>query len=491
MSLTILNVLLISTLILLLPIYWWMAKLHTFAIINTKTIVTKNWLVFLATLVILRATMGLLSSFDYFHLSVISYFYPIRIAYPNYHILFGIPYIFATIFIVIYLRQICAYIASKRSRYYLLWLFAITLSMFFGAIHGGLIDGNIGIANASDHLHDASLNSTLLEIFKTHADRVAGHIKPEYNAAHTVSHPSFSLAYWHVMVGSVHPFIFSLCNVLFFAVSFPILYWSLTRQFENINAIQATVACMITPALLIYGRADDAIYYGFATMIMAISAIAISEKRYWLTFCVGLLFALAMNFSYASLILLPALILFNANEPLNKCWHTLRVVTPHALLIILMVICIMSFMQHSLGYHYINEFIACAKHSAGNNIVDMYHHGLYGQILNARIMSVSDILLFGGPFFLYVLYTLLKGINSNIGSWPIKNIALAVCLVVLMIHSNGPGEQARPWGSLYLLISIPWFAGVLNQEDETTRWWLIRAQLFWALLLQIPLNFGW
>lgn len=491
MSLGFSNIFLCSSLLLIPLLVWSLKNLDRWTSNTTKTLVVRNWMAFIIFVFALRAIVGALSISGIFNHWSVGKFYPIRIAFPNYDIIVGLPYVAITILILIFMRHIGQYILSRPSRYFLLLILAMVLSILFGAMHGGIITGNIGIANDEHHLYDASLNPTTSQIFTTHANRVAEKLKPFYLAAHTLSHPSFSLAYWQIMLYKFPPYIFSLVNVFIFSLSFPIVYWSLARSCSNTQAFQATLVCMLTPALLIYGRADDVIYYSLAAIIMALSHVAIREKRYDLTFLIGILFALAMNFSYASLILLPALLLFNASEPLAKCWQYLRLAIPHVFLIITIVICIIAYMQHLLGYNYITEFLACAKHSASNNIVNMLHNRIYGQILNARVMSVCDILLFGGPFFLYVLYILIKGINLKFVSWPIKNIALTICLVVLMLNSNGPGEQARPWGSLYLLIGIPWFSTLLQQETENTTWWIIRIQLIWALALQVPLNFGW
>jgi len=62
---------------------------------------------------------------------------------------------------------------------------------------------------------------------------------------------------------------------------------------------------------------------------------------------------------------------------------------------------------------------------------------------------------------------------------------------VLIVNSNGPGEVSRPWGSIYLVVGIIWFAELLKHEEESTRWWIIRSQLLWGLTLQTILNFGW
>jgi len=64
-------------------------------------------------------------------------------------------------------------------------------------------------------------------------------------------------------------------------------------------------------------------------------------------------------------------------------------------------------------------------------------------------------------------------------------------MLVLTINSNGPGEVSRPWGSIYLIVGLMWFTELLKHEDDDTRWWIIRAQLLWALALQTTLNFSW
>ena len=491
MQVNILNILLISTLVIALPIIHWMKGAYLRDMNPTAARVLKNWLMFIVAILLLRALVGTLFMVGGFSHWSVQKFYPIRIAYPNYGILGGLPYVVIGFGILVYLRDICNFTASSPSRYVLLAAFSIVLSVTYGGIHGGLITGNIGVAGGSNHIHDASLNATVAETFSTHSDRIAGQIEPGYKAAHTLSHPAGSLAYWQFMTRAVSPVVFSLVNVVILSFAFPVMYWALRRHHPDKDAIQVVIGCMVTPAILVYGRSDDAIYYAFAAVIMAISYISIKERRYLLTLATGVLLAVAMNISYASFILLPALMSFNTNEQLKKILTHLRLVAPHALLIAAVAIIVIGVIQKYFGYMYLDSFLASVAHNAGSNIVHMLRAGRYWIIINDRVMAICDFLLFGGPLLLHMLYQLFKGADWNIGGWFIRNTTLSVLMLVLMVNSNGPGEVSRPWGSVYLIIGFICFAHALTHEDEKSRWRMIQAQFLWALVLQTTLNFGW
>ena len=491
MQIDLLNILLISTLVIALPIIQWMRGSALRDMNPTEARVIKNWLIFMIAILFLRAVVGTIFMVGGVSHWSIQKFYPIRIAYPNYGILGGLPYVVIGFIILAYLPSICHFISSNRSRYVLLWAFSVVLSITFGGIHGGIITGNIGVSGALDHIHDASLNRTIAETFSTHTDRITGHLEPGYKAPHTLSHPAGSLAYWQFMTHATSPIVFSLINVFILSLAFTVMYWALRRHYPDKDASQVIIGCMVTPAILIYGRSDDAVYYAFAAVIMALSYISIMERRYMLTLGIGVLLAVAINISYAALIMVPALLTFTTNERLNKLWTHIRLVTPHALIIAVVVIFMTSVTRKYLGYSYLDAFLASVDHNSGSNIVHMLGNGYYWVILNDRIMTICDFLLFGGPLFLYLFYRLCKGADWKIVGWRIRNIALSVLMLVLIVNSNGPGEVSRPWGSIYLVVGIIWFAELLKHEEESTRWWIIRSQLLWGLTLQTILNFGW
>lgn len=487
----VLNFSLISTLLIAPLLLKWLRVPARSLINQTEDLIIRKWIIFLIIIIFIRAMVGaIFMGGDFSHWSV-QKFYPIRIAYPNYGILSGLPYVAIGFVILYYLRSICNLISLNRSRYFLLWAFSVVLSLVYGAIHGGLVVGNIGVSAVLETVHDATLNATMEDVFSTHIDRITGRLEPPFKAVHTISHPAGSLAYWQFMTNAVSPIFFSIFNVFILSLAFPVMYWALRRRHSDKDAIQVVICCMVTPAILVYGRSDDAVYYAFAASILAISYISIAESRYLLTLGVGVLLALAMNISYASFILLPALLSINTSERLNKIWLHMRVVAPHAIIMTAAVIIMIGVMQYYYNYNYFDVFLAAARHNARSNIVNMLREGSYWEIVNSRIMTVSDILLFGGPLFLYLFYKLLKNVDLKFSGWRIKNIALTVLMSVLMINSNGPGEISRPWGSIYLMIGFVWYVFIFNHETEKTRWWIIRIQLFWALMLQTLLNFGW
>src|SRR3990172_3270511 len=192
MQVNLLNILLISTLVIALPLIQWMRGSALRDMNPTKARVIKNWLIFIIAIVFLRAVVGTIFMVGGVSHWSIQKFYPIRIAYPNYGILGGLPYVIVGFIILAYLRAICNFIFSSRKRYFLLWAFSAVLSIIYGGIHGGITTGNIGISGALDHIYDASLNTTIAETFSTHTDRITGHVKPGYKTAHTLSHPAGS-----------------------------------------------------------------------------------------------------------------------------------------------------------------------------------------------------------------------------------------------------------------------------------------------------------
>lgn len=487
------NMLLVSGLVAV-PLYLFARGPRINAMPSTHRTLVRQWLHFLVVVLVIRFTFGALffaADIDLSRVWAGGYFYPIRIAYPNWGLLKGLPYLLFCILVVMNLNRIRDYIGSSRWKYFLLWFFAAVFLLSFGGIHGGLVEGNIGVSSSATHLADIQLNSTVKEVFATHTNRILGRITPSYQAAHSLSHPAGSIAYWQVIAGHVSPFFFSVVNVLLFSIAFPSLYWALGRRFNDAAALQGTLACLAFPALLIYGRADDAVYYSLAAIVAALSVVAVREGNYFLTLAVGIVFSVAMNFSYAAVVLVAAVFFFDTELPLSQVTKYIRSVFPHLLVVLAVAFLSTTAIALWSDYHWLDAFIASVRHNESSTLRELFRRGEYGRVINDRIMAISDFLIFGGPLLLLLLRRLLVDPVGKITDCRIKDLALAALFVMLVINSNGPGEVSRPWGSLFLLIGFYWLADLLMKEDENTRWWIIKSQFWWALALQTILNFDW
>lgn len=449
------------------------------------------WFYFLISVLAIRIIAGLVLLLTNIDLPGIGKFYPIRIAYPNYDLLKGTLFILICLIFFSHINKIRVVITQSKLKYPLIWIFSVILLLCFGGIHGGLSTGNAWMASSMDHIADANLNNTISDLFATHVNRIMGLITPNYQAPHSLSHPAASLAYWQLMLRYTTPFIFSVINVMLFSLAFPTMCWSLRKFTDDATAISGTLLCLIIPALLIYGRSDDAVYYAFASIIFSLLSVAIKDKNYLLTILASIFFIVAINISYAAIVLLPAVFSLNAAIQFNKIMQYIRQVIPH-LLILLCILILSLFMEKGFfHYNWLAGFMASVNHNQGTNILSMIKRGLYVRAISDRIMVFYDFLIFSGPAFLYLFITLIKNKNKAFTKWQLKNISLVILLLILAINSNGPGEVARPWGSLFILIGFSWFPELINNNSALTSRFLLGAQFAWALILQIFLNFSW
>ncbi len=487
---TLLVVLLLGTMLPALAAIYWVRRSPISQERNARNEIVLLWFYFLAIVIVTRLVAGLLI-LSGSYLPAATYFYPIRIAGPNWQLLEGLPYLILCLLALFYLPQIAVYIRDKHLAHLLLWVFSAGLLLSFGAIHGGPVAGNIGISDSAEHLSDARLNATVWDVFATHTDRIMGRVSPPYRAPHSTSHPATSVVYWHLAARAISPLVFSLINVLLFAAVFPVIYWCLSRRFDNETAMQATLGCLVIPGLLIYGRSDDAVLYGLAGSAMALSLVAVSERRYELTAGAGLMAALGLNKSYAAIILLPAMSSFIAAVPLKKIWqHTYRI-APHVLIVLAIISLVVYSMWLATSFDLLKSFQVSVDYNRPTHILSVLRRGDYAAALSDRLMAWGDFLIFSGPLLLYLIVTLVRRWTPSPPSWQLRNVALTVLLCVLAVNSSGAGELARPWGSVYLLIAICWLPEFLQNHDRATRWWLIRTQFGWAIFLQTILNFVW
>lgn len=490
-SINVLNIILLASSVTIPALYYSTRHINIWYTDETRISIVRYWLYFLILIVSLRTLVGLGFLVTGNELYGIAKFYPIRIAYPNYEFLHGIPYMVLCIAIFFSIHRIGLYISKSNWRYPLMWCFSVILLLAFGGIHGGLVTGNLGISSSVAHLADASINMTVTDTLVTHVDRIVGNVTPAYQAPHSMSHPVGSIIYWQIITKYLPPFMLSVINVMLFSLVFPVILWALRKRLNKMVALQGTLICLMLPAMLIYGRSDDAIFYAFAGIIISLTYVAISEKRYGLTIIVALLLFSALNYTYAALIMLPAMYSFNSDVRLSEVFEYIRLILPHIVISVSIIALSIFILSEVTSFSLLDSFRASVKHNAGSNIVALLDLGKYGRVINDRIMAISDFLIFGGPVFLYLLVQWFRNWNSHITNWHLKNIALFVLLFVLIVNSNGPGEVSRPWGGIYLLIAFCWITKFLRKETEETRWWVIRVQFAWALTLQIPLNYGW
>lgn len=491
LNVNILNILLIATVVFVPVLYLLSRRLQKWKLSETVESIIRYWLYFLIYIVVLRAAVGIWFLLSNSELYGIAKFYPIRIAYPNYEILWGIPFVILCVGILVKLPQIANYIENHSKKYLLVWLFSSFVLLSFGAIHGGPITGNIGISNSVEHIFDTEITQSVAETFATHTDRIKGDIEPGYQAPHSMSHPAAAVAYWQVLRNNTNAFIFSAINVLLFALAFPLIYWALKRRIDETSAMQITLACLLIPSFLIYGRSDDAVYYAMAAAMMLFTYIAVQEKKYHFAIAAGFALAIGINYSYAALIMLPAMFAFNTDIRFFQLWEYIKKIIPHVIIIILVLIASISFITATTGFNLTDGFRASVDHNKSSNIVALLEAGRYARVINDRVMASSDFLLFGGPLFLYMFVRWIQNRSWDIKNWKIKNIALTVLLMTLVINSNGPGEVSRPWGALFMLVAICWFTEFFQKESSENRWALIRVQFAWALILQTPLHFVW
>ncbi len=490
-DISVLNLLLLLSGLFVPLLFASLGKLNGMQIEINLRCVLKYWLYFIISIMCLRLVAGFILTLSGSELFGVAKFYPIRIAYPNYDVLKGLPYLLLCLAALWRLDRIHDFILGSRWKYVVVWAGAVCLLLLFGGIHGGFTAGNIGISNSVEHVADASLNATVRDVFLTHTDRVNGLLKPSYVAPHSTSHPAASIAYWQILTKSVTPLVFSIINVLLFALAFPVIFWALRRRYDDSLAIQGTMVCLLIPAMLIYGRSDDAVYYMFAIVVVAIISVALYESRYSLTLLASGFTFLALNYSYAAVVLLPAALSFSTNTTLSRLWGYVRQVCPHALILIGAVLLALLVEFWATGYEWLRAFQASVHYNHGSTIVPMIVGGEFARVFNDRIMAIYDFIIFSGPLFMYLFIELIRQRSKRIGEWQIRNVALVVLLCLLAINSNGPGEVSRPWGSLFMIIGFFWLTGMISQKIKSIRWSLLRTQFAWSLLLQTPINYGW
>ena len=248
---------------------------------------------------------------------------------------------------------------------------------------------------------------------------------------------------------------------------------------------------MFIPSYLVYGRSDDAVFYAIAASTMVFTCISIKEKNYQYSALAAFTLAVGLHYSYAALVLFPAVLSFNSEIKLKELWSYLKTILIPSILLALFTLLFLTVYSTATNFNLIEAFSASVNHNSGSNIFSFLDQGKFERILNDRFMAFSDFLIFGGPVFFFLFYGSCKGFNLKFREWKLKNVALSVLLLVLFVNSNGPGEVARPWGMLFVLIALIWVKDLFERESELYGWWAIRLQLIWGLFLQTFLHFSW
>ena len=484
------NLLLIAT-ILAIPVLLWALKFvngRPFSEPQRDTLVI--WIYFLISIVIIRALVGIILIISNRELYGVAAFYPIRIAYPNYDILRGVGYLLPFAILVSYLPKISHIVFNGRLKPLKIWLFSVVILLMFGAIHGGIIEGNTVLSNSEHHLFDTRINPNIEDTFATHTDRIAKKIEPSYQAPHTMSHPATALVYWQVFRETTNAFVFSAINVGLFSLAFPLIYWALRRVKDSTLAAQVTLFSIFIPSFLIYGRCDDAVFYAVAVSTMVFTSLFIKEKKYTYLALAAFTLAVGLHFSYAALVLFPLVLSFNTEIKLRGLGIYLKsILIPSILMALLTLVCLYVYSTVTL-FNLYESFAASVNHNSGSNIISLFNQGKFERIFNDRFMAFSDFLLFGGPVFLFLLFRGIRGFNLKFMEWKLRTVSLSVLLLVLFVNSNGPGEVARPWGMLFVLIAFIWVRDLFEREPERYGWWALRMQLIWGLILQTFLHFS-
>jgi hypothetical protein len=446
----------------------------------------------LAVTAISRAVVGILMLYGV-RLWAVSALYPFRVAFPNYALLLGLPYALSLVAVTVFWSRILDIVSTSRWRLLLLWALSCFLSVNFGALHGGLISGNLGIATASDHLHDALINPTFLDTFATHIARVRGAVSPQYLAPHSFSHPAGSIAYWQLAALNLPGIAFSLLNAALFALSFPMLNSALERQIGNNAAVSVTVATMVTPALLIYGRSDDAVYYFVSTAAVSLMFLAVYLRSYWRSGAAAVFLGISMNLSYASATLLPTMFAMTSNVTISPAvlWRYVRDIFG-AVLIVASIVCVAIVAESLvLKFDYFSGLAASASHAHDYTFAAVLRTGEYVRAFNDRIMTILDFALLGGPLFLFVYLDAVRNLCGPFQAMRLKNVALGLLLIAIVVQMASAGETARDWGSLYPIMGLCFLPDLVSQMALSERLWVIRAQFIWSLLLEALINFSW
>jgi len=443
-------------------------------------------------LLVIRGVIGALASTGDHNLWAVGKFYPFRIAGVNFGLIGGWPYLLACIFIALKFEKIYRWIVASKWPTLSVWAFSLCLLLLFGGIQGGFLKGITGIASSPNHHQDIELADTNLDYFASHVDRTLGQVEPSYRASHSRTHPPFILLYWKLLLSASSPFFFSLCNAILFSFTFPIILWALQRQLPQEVAVGLTLTVLTVPGLLIYGvGSDDALYYLLWSVIMSLAMVGLSEGRFLYIFLATIALLLSVNFTYASIVVLPAMFSFNTRSKLTDLFRYLGSIG-HYLLAAAGLLVVGLLVEKSLtGFSFVEGFMAVQTVQKPFTFLSLLARGEIVRAISDRIMVVCEPLLLAGPAFLYLLVRMVRSIRLDIKTWSLAGFSLAVLGIFIAINTPGAGETARGWGGLYILFlfaCLPMLAESWHRDDFLK---LLKLSLGWGLLLQAFITFIW
>jgi len=459
---------------------------------DQKARLIRAWMIVIIVTLAARTLVGLLILAGV-RLWAANAFYPFRIASPNYGALRGLPFAAAMIAVAVLIPRGFAWLSQARLKAVFLWAIAFAVSILSGAIHGGLIAGNLGIATEAARRHDAAINPGLATLFATHVERILGNVGPPYAAPHSLSHPAGSIAYWQLTQKVLPPLGFSMLNAAIFALTFPLLYRTLVKRgSDDRAALGLTLIALFTPGLLIYGRSDDAIFYFLAFAALAAFVIAVERRSALMSAIAGAASVIAANLSYA-FVVLPAIAFsfpFRTKVSLSSLAQHVRRILPWSLVVLAILVPGLFLEARLFAFNYWEGFRASASSAHAYTFFAILLSGDYVRAFDDRAMTILDFLLLGGPAFLLVYIQLARELRRT-SEWPLAPIACFVLFAAIIVQMASAGETARDWGMLFPIMGLCFFPDALRALETQELLWLARFQLTWSLLLLIPIDFGW
>ena len=398
----------------------------------------------------------------------------------------GWPYFLLCVIFLPYLSKIDNFILAGRYSALRLWVVSIAILLCFGAIQGGFREGVTGIASSENHNYDAALIDYDLESIRLHNARVRNKASPPYRAAHSRTHPPFTLLYWKFLTETTSPFLFSLINAFLFSLSFPVLYWALAKESDRAAALSIVLLTLLTPGLLVYGvGSDDAVVYFLWAAILALSRVGLRERRIVLTAGAAALLVVASNLSYSSLVMTLGMFAFTFWGRMGDLpAHLWRIRVP--ILICAAIIGGGFYLEwRTFGFSIPEGMRTVFTVFQAQSLRGILEQGQYVRAINNRLMTVLDFMFFAGPAFIYFFVYLLRRARIRIMQWKVANAAFAVLTVYIAIMMPGAGESARGWGGLYLVFGfacLPFLASCLGHREIDS----LRVIVFgWAVGIQL------
>lgn len=445
------------------------------------------WLI--SGVMLVRVIIGALALWSQSDLSLVGVFYPIRIAAPNYGVIAGLPWFALLIGIAIRWPQIVASLAGARQQWLALWLLATGVLVVFAGIQGGLVNGVSGVYTRQEFLDDLAHVDWSRDFFHEHLQRVAGELTPLYVASHSTTHPPLALQILS-LAQQLGPFAMGLLTLVLFAGVFPLVAKVATVQRSVDGGIQTALLLLVTPALLIYGGSDDAFYYLLWGVALTLGQIAIAGNRLWIAMVCGGVIALACQLTYASLVLLPAVMAFTAPGPLRNLPEYLR---RHAAVLAVLVVSTAASLllwQWFTGFNLLGG-MAQVMQNQQNYLLSTWLVVDPVRGISDRLMTILDFVILAGPVMLLTWVQACKQGKRNPLQWTIAAAAFAVLTTYIALVTPGAGESARGWGGLYLCWWVGCGVRLTQSWSPAIAQRLVQFALCYSAVLQLVVDFGW